>query len=110
MAKIGRPRKAPVPCSVEGCEAVARCRGWCSKHARRFYQHGDVTVRHKAPPWTAAEDALLLSLPLMPRSRHVRPGYLADAADRLNRTWGACRKRLHDLRNARARAAAVTPW
>lgn len=28
-------------CSVEGCERVARSRGWCGKHYQRWYNHGD---------------------------------------------------------------------
>lgn len=30
-------------CSVEGCEAPHKCRGWCDKHYRRWRQHGDPT-------------------------------------------------------------------
>ena len=28
-------------CSVEGCDAPARARGWCNKHLLRWRRHGD---------------------------------------------------------------------
>lgn len=28
-------------CSIEGCERAAYCRGWCSRHYNRWWEHGD---------------------------------------------------------------------
>ena len=91
-------------CEIEGCDGPMVARGWCGKHYRRWSVSGDPRVS-RWERWTPAEDAILLSLPLAPRSRCVRPGYLTDAAHSMNRSRGAARLHLWRLRNARARAA-----
>ena len=39
-------------CSVDGCVAVVRCRGWCSKHYTRWQRHGDTAITLRNPPAT----------------------------------------------------------
>ena len=39
-------------CSIDGCETVAKSRGWCNMHYVRWLRHGDplaVTVREPIP-------------------------------------------------------------
>jgi translation initiation factor IF-1 len=38
--KRGR-RKPSVPCSVDGCDRVAHCRGWCTRHYHAWLRNGD---------------------------------------------------------------------
>lgn len=33
-------------CAVESCTSYARCKGYCSKHYRRWLKHGDATVNY----------------------------------------------------------------
>ena len=103
-----RKRRQPGgPCIVPGCEAEARVRGCCRTHSQRLYRNdGDPFVYRRGRPWTPAEDAALLDLPLTDRGRIVKSGYLTDLARVLDRTVIACRSRLSDLRKARARHAA----
>lgn len=34
-------------CSIDGCEAMHRARGWCSKHYQRWKAFGDPTIERK---------------------------------------------------------------
>ncbi len=36
-------RRHPI-CSIEGCKKEVKTRGWCRKHYKRWYTHGDPTV------------------------------------------------------------------
>lgn len=103
-----QPRPYGGVCVVDGCLREARVRGCCKTHSQRLYRNGDPHTYRRGRPWTAAEDQVLLDLPLWPRSRWVRSGYVADAAEHMDRTPTACRSRLHALRNARARAAVLS--
>jgi hypothetical protein len=31
-----------VPCRVEGCDMLAKCKGWCAMHYARWRRHGDL--------------------------------------------------------------------
>ena len=101
-----QPRPYGGPCAVPGCDREARVRGCCRSHSQRIYRNGDPFTYRRAPRWTAEEDARLLDLPVSPRTGHVVAGYLTDLAQHMDRTLIACRSRLFELRNARARAAA----
>lgn len=35
-------------CSIEDCTTPAKSRGWCEKHYRRWYEHGDPLLTKKA--------------------------------------------------------------
>ena len=38
-------------CSIEGCSAPAKCRGWCPKHYMRCRRHGDpLKARYRVDP------------------------------------------------------------
>lgn len=47
------PKSPPTlsPCSVEGCEKSAVCRGWCSGHYRRWRLDGDVRADVPSRGW-----------------------------------------------------------
>ena len=85
-------------CKVDGCEAAAVARGWCHTHWAQWRRTGDPVPHLKPRAWTEAEDAVLLDLPMYPRSGKTRHGYLKDAALMLERTDAACRGRLMVLR------------
>ena len=95
-------------CTVEGCTKRQAGRGLCARHWQQWSRTGDPTTRTLAPRWTPEEDKKLLDLPLEPRSRYVKSGYLTDLARVIGRTPVACRSRLFELRKARARAASLT--
>ena len=44
------PQPSPQTCSVAGCCAPFKARGWCDKHYRRWREHGDPLTVHRAPP------------------------------------------------------------
>lgn len=50
---VADPPQPPAPeCSIDGCDAPARTRGWCTRHYYRWKRHGDplaVTVREPIP-------------------------------------------------------------
>lgn len=37
-------------CSVDGCESLPFCRGWCTKHYTRWQRHGDPIATIRRPP------------------------------------------------------------
>ncbi len=43
MAKIGRPKKEPVLCSVPNCKKYASGLGFCDTHYKRFKKGQDLT-------------------------------------------------------------------
>lgn len=52
MVRHRRERGTPqLPCSVDGCSALALTRGWCPKHYARWQRHGDpgMTLVHVIP-------------------------------------------------------------
>lgn len=36
-------------CSVEGCDLLVKCRGWCGTHYERWRRNGNLTVRRSGP-------------------------------------------------------------
>lgn len=54
---IPRMAKQTTTCSVEGCDAPTRSRGWCRAHYSRWYRWGDPLIVKVVPsdPATAAE-------------------------------------------------------
>lgn len=42
-------KKAPVPCSVDGCTRTSHARGWCSTHYRRWHTTGSLEITRSEP-------------------------------------------------------------
>lgn len=55
--QIPRMAKQTTTCSVDGCDAPTRSRGWCRAHYSRWYRWGDPLIVKAVPsdPATAAE-------------------------------------------------------
>ena len=99
-----------LPCTFKDCTNKQLARGLCGNHYRLWRVNGDPGV-NLIPRWTPEEDATLLELPRYPRSGVVVHGYLASAADHLDRSYAACQTRLGILRSreaVRIREAALT--
>ena len=41
---VSGPARQISPCAVEGCDRLARTRGWCDLHYRRWLEHGEPTI------------------------------------------------------------------
>ena len=100
-------------CGADGCNRPAVCRGACKGHWQRLQSHGSINppAMRRLVLYTAAEDAALLDLPLEPRSRYVKRGYLTDLAEHLGRPYDSARCRLYELRRreaVRIRETALT--
>lgn len=37
-------------CSIDGCDGAIFARGWCNRHYKRWYRHGDPAITSKAAP------------------------------------------------------------
>ena len=95
-----------LPCTVDGCTDRQTGRGLCARHwAERKRADGGPWRSRRY--WTPDEDRRLLDLPVERWGAVVAP-YLSDLAYHLERTPSACRSRLWELRNRRAKAASLT--
>lgn len=108
--KRGRNDWTGKTCGAIGCNRPAVCRGACAGHYLRILKHGSINppAMRQLSSFTAAEDAALLDLPLEPRSRYVKRGYLKDCAEHWGRPYHSARSRLYALRAERARQAAAS--
>ncbi len=64
-------------CSVPGCEAARRRRGWCMKHYRRWLRHGDPQVTRQRPPGMSKAQVV----------EHELSRATAEGACRLTTSW-----------------------
>lgn len=102
-----KPRPYGGPCVVSGCEREARVRGCCRTHSRRLYCGDRNPLTNLSRPWTPAEDAKLLELPVT-RKGAVVAGYGTDFAVKHERTLSAVRTRLCHLRRESAKRWRAT--
>ena len=99
-----------LPCTIDGCEERQAGRGLCANHWMQRKRTGDPLTRRQEPRWTPAEDALLLDLPIDPRTGAAVAGYVLDVALILGRSPGAARCRRSKLRCRRLAALRETRW
>lgn len=112
----------PTTCSVEGCEANAKSRGWCGKHYARWTKHGDPTYtrRQAAPCSIDGCDGMAITRGLCGFHyqrwyRHGDPLHLervrgrtcdVDGCDEPHSSKGKCKRHAAQAWRAQKRAAA----
>lgn len=56
------------PCSIDGCDRLQKCRGWCQTHYTRWQRHGDpaVALKDKGGPRRFVESVAQGTAPVEP--------------------------------------------
>ena len=88
-------------CTIDGCDRPHYARGRCKVHESRRKRTGTTELMKR--PWTAADDAAVMDLPVSPRSGYIVRGEREALALMMERSPAAITMRRTNLRRDAAR-------